>query len=78
MLTVLKKSSLASKYVYYRPENYGKEELHGIEMQNWNIQMDRAQRVGAKKGIIFLFIMFTPRVMVIKMSKLAYICIFCW
>ena len=34
--------------------------------------MSRAQMVGAKDGIICLFVMFTPRVMVIKMSEMAY------
>ena len=33
--------------------------------------MDRTQRVGEKNGIICLFIMFTTRVIVIKMLKLA-------
>ena len=33
--------------------------------------MDRAQRVDEKNGIIYL-VMFTPRVMVIKMSKMAH------
>ena len=30
----------------------------------------RAQRVGEKNGVLYLFIIFSPRVMVIKMSKL--------
>ena len=33
---------------------------------------DRAQRVDEKNGIIYLAIMFTPRVMVVKMSKMAH------
>ena len=33
--------------------------------------MDRAQREDEKNGVICLVIMFTPRVMVIKMSKMA-------
>ena len=41
-------------------------------MQNWNIPTDRAWRVGAKNRVIFLFIMFTRGVVVIKMSKMAY------
>ena len=32
---------------------------------------DRTQRVGKKNGAICLIIMLTPRVMVIKMSKMA-------
>ena len=39
--------------------------------------MDRAQRVDGKNGIICL-VMFTPDVMVIKMSTIAhFFCIFC-
>ena len=34
--------------------------------------MDRAQRAYEKNGVIRLVIMFTPRVMVIKMSKIAH------
>ena len=34
--------------------------------------MDRAQRLDEKNGATYLFIMFTPRVMDIKMSKMAY------
>ena len=34
--------------------------------------MDSAQRVDKKSGIISLFIMFTLRVMVIKMSKMSH------
>ena len=33
---------------------------------------DRAQRVDEKNGFIFLFIMLTPTVIVIKMSKMAH------
>ena len=34
--------------------------------------MDRTQRVDKKSGIISPFITFTPRVMVIKMSKMSH------
>ena len=37
-----------------------------------NIPTDRVQRVGEKNGVIFLVIMFIPRVMDIKMSKMAH------
>ena len=40
----------------------------GLEMQKWNIQTDRAQRVNDKNGVICLVIMFAPGVMVVKMS----------
>ena len=39
-------------------------------MQKSNIATDRAQRVEEKNGVICL-VMFTPRFMVIKMSKMA-------
>ena len=34
-----------------------------------NIPTDRTQKVDEKNGVICLVIMFTPRVMVIKMSR---------
>ena len=43
-----------------------------IEMQKWNIPTDRAERVDGQNGVICLVIMFTLRVMVIKMSKMAH------
>ena len=43
----------------------------GLGMQKWNIPMDRAQRVDEKNRVICVIIMFTPRVMVIKMSRMA-------
>ena len=39
-----------------------------LKMQKWNIA-DFAQRAFKKNEVIFLVIMFTPRVTVIKMSK---------
>ena len=48
----------------------------GLEMQKWNISTDRAQRADEKNGVICLVIMFTPGVMVIKMSKIAHFCTF--
>ena len=38
--------------------------------------MDRAQRVDEKNGVIYLVIMFTSRVIVITMSKMAEIFLF--
>ena len=46
-------------------------------MQKWNIPMDRDQNVDDKNGVVRL-IMFSAGVMVIKMSKMAHFCIFCW
>ena len=43
--------------------------FESFEMQKLNIQMNRAQRVDEKNSVIFLFIMFTPRIMGIRMSK---------
>ena len=47
-------------------------------MLKWNISTDRAQRVDEKTRVIWLVIMFSPRVMVIKMSKMANFRIFSW
>ena len=51
-------------------QRYDHMELNfeGLHMQKWNISADRAQRLD---GDICLVIMFTPRVTVIKMSKMA-------
>ena len=71
MLTVLQVSSLACKCVFYRPEHNAKElNFEDLEMQKWHEPINRALRVGEKNGVIYLFIMFTPRIMVIKMSKM--------
>ena len=70
----LKVSSLVRKFVFYRPELTGKWIPHGTEIKFLkfkNILTDRAQRVDEKNGVIHLF-MFTPRVMVIKISKKAH------
>ena len=41
-----------------------------LEMQKWNIPpTDRAQRVDVENKIICIVIMFTPRVIIVKMSK---------
>ena len=45
--------------------------FHGLKMQKSNIPMDKAQRVHGKISIICL-VMLIPRVMVIKMSKIAH------
>ena len=41
-------------------------------MQKWNILTDRAQWVDEKNGVICPVIMFTPRVMIIKMSEMTH------
>ena len=43
-----------------------------LEMQKWNMPTDTTQRVDEKNGVICLVIMFTPEVMVIRMSKTAH------
>ena len=75
MLTSLEMSSLACKCVFYRPEHNAKEggdsmlvNFEDLEMQKWNITMDRAQSVNLNNGIICLVIVFTPKVMVINMA----------
>ena len=44
-------------------------------MQKWNISTYRAQRVDEKNDVICL-VMFTSKVMVIRMSKMAYLMYF--
>ena len=46
--------------------------FEGLEMQKRNIPKDRDQGVNEKNGVICLFIVFTSRVMVIKMLKMAH------
>ena len=71
MLPALKMSSLTCKCVFYRPELNAKREAPWnwiVKVLKWNIPMNRAQRVDERNGIICLVIMFSPRVMVFKMS----------
>ena len=70
---------MACKCVFYRPEHNAKGGPHGTEFWRfWNISTDRAQTADGKNRAICLVIMFTPWVMVIKMSKMAHFCIFYW
>ena len=70
MLTGLQVSSLACKCVFYRPEHNAKElNFEDLEMQKWHEPINRALRVGEKNGAIYLFIMFTPRIMVTVWAK---------
>ena len=46
--------------------------FEGLEIQKWNIPTNWARRVDQVNGVILLVIIFTPGVMVIKMSKMAY------
>ena len=46
--------------------------FEGLEMQKLNIPTEQAQRVDAKNGVLCPAVMFTPRVMVVKLSKLPY------
>ena len=56
----------------WRKGNPMKLNFVSLEIEKSNIPTDRAQRVDEKNGVICLFIMFTPRVIVIKMSKMAH------
>ena len=47
--------------------------FEGFEMQKLNVLTDRAPEVYEKNGVICLVTMFTPRVMIIKMSKMAHL-----
>ena len=44
----------------------------GLEMQKWNTETDKTQKVDEENGVIYLGIMFTPTVMAIKMSKMVH------
>ena len=46
------------------------------EIQRYNILTDRTQRIDEKNRVICLVIMFTPRVMIIKLSKMAHFFVF--
>ena len=52
--------------------NHMELNFEGLKMQKWNIPTDRAQIVDGKNGFVCPVITFTPRVMVIKMSKMAH------
>ena len=77
MFTGLKVLSLHVN-VYFTNENIKprgdsmKLNFEVLEMQKWNIPMDRAQRVDEKNGVICLFIILTSRVIVIKISKMVH------
>ena len=51
-------------------------DFEGLEMQKWNILTDKAQTVDERDGVIYPVVMFTLRVMVIRMLKLVHFCIF--
>ena len=77
MLTGLNVSSFACKCVFYRPDSNAKGGPHKVELwRSWNTEIKhtivRAQKVDEKNGFICLLIMFTFRVMVLNMSKMAY------
>ena len=64
-----------SKCVYYRPEHRANR---GPLKMDFNKPTDRAQRVDKKNVFICLVIMFTSRVMVIKISNNGSLWYFCW
>ena len=56
MLIDFKVSSLANKYVFYRPEHMAngrplKWNLKVLGMQRWHKPTERVQRVGEKNGV---------------------------
>ena len=60
--------------MYFTEQNIMQRELsfECLEMQKLNILRDRAQGADEKNGVICLVIMFIPRVLLIKMSKMAH------
>ena len=77
-------SWLSCKCVFNGLEYNPNGEPIGIKFwSSWNaeikyISTDRAQRADAKNETICLVIMFTSKVIVIKMSKMSHFCFFCW
>ena len=50
----------------------------GFKMQKWNVPKDRAQSIDEKNGVIYLTVMFTSRIEVIKMPQIAQFWYFRW
>ena len=70
----LKVSSLVRKCVFYRSDLTGKRVAHGTKIKLLkfkNILTNKAQRVVEENEVICLVI-FSPRAMVIKISKMAH------
>ena len=70
----LKVSSLVRKCVFYRSDLTGKRVAHGTKinlLKFKNILTNKAQRVVEENEVICLII-FSPRAMVIKISKMAH------
>ena len=68
------KTWLLSKLVFYRTDNrtnggHLKLNFEGLGIQRWNKPTDRAQKVDEKNVFVCLVIMFTSRVIAIKMSN---------
>ena len=83
MLTSLKVSSLACTCIFYRPEHNSKRErspqnqiLKVLKCRNGIYQRIELKEQMEKNGVLCLVIMFTPRVMVIKISKMAHFFLF--
>ena len=64
--------------MYFKDQNVMQTATHRTEFWNYwnskkeNIPTDGDQRVDAKNGVIYLIIIFTPRFIVIKMSKMVH------
>ena len=75
-----KVSSLACESVFCRPEDNAKGDLmelnfQGPEMQKWNVQTDRDERVDEKMGSFVKLSCFLSE-LVIKMSKMVHVLYF--
>ena len=72
ILTDLKVSSLECKWISYRSEHWRIElTFQDLKIKKRNIPANGPQRVDEKNGVIWLTIMFNPRVAVTKMLKMA-------
>ena len=73
VFTMLIKSTLTMSFIItLKLQKYPIElNFEGPQIQKWNTPTDKTWTVGVKNGVICLLIMFTPRVVVIKMLKIA-------
>ena len=79
----LKASSLAWKSAFYWPEHNARKRPHATEFwRSSNTEMKYINRLSwksrGKNEVICLPIMFKPRFTVIKISIMAYFCVFSW
>ena len=70
-LTGLIVSLLVRKCIFYRPELTGKLGPHETGIKFLKFKSEMCQQIELKEKEVIRLVMFTPRVMVIKMSRMA-------